>query len=90
MRKKAIMATDENQMNQQDDIFELDDEMLDEIAGGELVNAKAQITLTRYIKECKLRGLTRDDAMIELTNIYGRNPRYCTAFKDYVYSHWSN
>ena len=81
------MATDEN-TNQRDDVLELTDEMLDEISGGEIVNWKTKITLEKYIKECKLRGLTLADAMTEIKNTYKRNERYANAFIDYVAENW--
>ena len=84
------MATNENKTNQQAEMFELSDEMLEGIAGGEIVNYKTKVTLNKYIKECKLRGLSLADAMTELRNTYSRNERYCNAFIDYVAENWLN
>jgi len=82
------MTTNTNDPTQQDDVLELSDDMLDSISGGEIVNWKTQITLNRYIKECKLRGLSLSDALTEIQNIYGRNERYCNAFVGYVTENW--
>lgn len=82
------MTTNTNTATLQDEMFEMSDEMLEPIAGGEIVNWKTKITLNRYIKECKLRGLSLSDALTEVQNIYGRNERYCNAFVGYVTENW--
>ena len=84
------METNENGTNQQNDMFVLSDEVLEEIAGGEIVNYKTKPTLDKYIKEAKLRGLTLADAMTEIKRTYGRNERYANAFIDYVAENWLN
>lgn len=84
------MTTNENETKQLNDVFELDGEMLDEIAGGEIVNWKTKVTLSKYIKEAKLRGLSLSDAMTEIKRTYRRNERYANAFIDYVAENWLN
>ncbi len=84
------METNENGTNQQNDMFVLSDEMLEEIVGGEIVNYKTKPTLDKYIKEAKLRGLTLADAMTEIKRTYSRNERYANAFIDYVAENWLN
>ena len=87
-QKGKDMATNENELGQQDEAFELSDELLKEVAGGGIVNDKTKVTLNGYIKRTKSRGLTLSEALVEVHNIYGSNERFCNAFIDYICANW--
>lgn len=70
------------------DIEDLSDEELDKIAGG-LTDGDRE-RLTRYIKNCKIKGYNISDALIELGNIYNkrRDERILNECVDFVTRNW--
>lgn len=69
--------------------IELSDEELKEVAGGR-IDWRAAGKLGDYIKRCKLKGYTLDDAITEINFSYkgDRNAKYRAEFSDYVSQHW--